>query len=77
MTASGRPRAPCRFGVVDLTKDEPGEVERHDLVVSANVLIAPDRAVCEAILAATLRRVMNGGLSGAPRAIARERPGSR
>ena len=61
VTATGRPRAPCRFGVVDLTKDEPGEVERHDLVVSANVLIAPDRAVCEAILAATLKRVANGG----------------
>jgi SAM-dependent methyltransferase len=61
VTATGRPRAPCRFGVVDLTKDEPGEVERHDLVVSANVLIAPDRAVCEAILAATLGRVANGG----------------
>ena len=30
VTATGRPRAPCRFGVVDLTKDEPGEVERHD-----------------------------------------------
>ena len=61
VTATGRPRAPCRFGVVDLTKDEPGEVERHDLVVSANVLIAPDRAVCEAILAATLKRIANGG----------------
>ena len=61
VTATGRPRAPCRFGVVDLTKDEPGEVERHDLVVSANVLIAPDRAVCEAILAATLKRVAAGG----------------
>ena len=61
VTATGRPRAPCRFGVVDLTKDEPGDVERHDLVISANVLIAPDRGVCEAILAATLRRVANGG----------------
>ena len=61
VTATGRPRAPCRFGVVDLTKDEPGDVERHDLVVSANVLIAPDRQVCEAILAATLKRVANGG----------------
>ena len=25
VTATGRPRAPCRFGVVDLTKDEPGK----------------------------------------------------
>ena len=60
VTATGRPRAPCRFGVVDLTKDSDVD-ERHDLVVSANVLIAPDRAVCEAILAATLKRVANGG----------------
>lgn len=61
VTTTGRPRARCRFAVVDLTQDVPGEVYRHDLVVSANVLIAPDRVVCEAILAATLKRVERGG----------------
>ena len=60
--AVGRPRAPCAFGVADLAAAGALDgVEAADLVVSANVLIAPDRDICAAILATTLGRVAPGG----------------
>ena len=54
--ALGRDRARCSFGVVDLTSKDAlaAAAPPADLVISANVLIAPDRGICDAILATTL-----------------------